>query len=406
MQKGLPIRQPLFFSKIPIYTSRSADFHNPAPSCYLRIYSETPMKAQAHPENARRIAALRSYAVLDTPREADFDEIVALASRICETPISVVNLIDEHRQWFKAEVGLDARETPLETSICSHVILEDDFVEINDTLNDPRMADNPLCLADPGLRFYAGARLVTSSGLPLGTLCVLGNEPRALTDLQRETLKVLSHQVMNQLELRRALHNEQTLRAEMDHRIKNSLQSTSSLIRLYSRAVKDETAREALEAVDRRINGMTALHEQLQKSNVSGRIAMRDYLEDLVGNLRETTPENIELSVKADDISLPFNSATDLGIILSEFVANTIKYGYPEDAQGQVQIALTASADGTLTLSASDDGLGSAAPKPDESRVSGIGSSIVAAAASNLSGALVHDLTAQGARLSLVFDAH
>jgi GAF domain-containing protein len=102
------------------------------------------MKAEPHPQQHNRLTTLRQYDILDTPRERDFDDIVALASEICGTPIAVINLIDEHRQWFKAEVGLGVRETPLETSICSHVILEDDFVEIEDTLVDDRTADNEL----------------------------------------------------------------------------------------------------------------------------------------------------------------------------------------------------------------------------------------------------------------------
>ena len=206
------------------------------------------MRAAPHPEQAERLRTLYSYDILDTPQEQDFDDIVALASAICEAPISVVNIIDETRQWFKAEVGLGVRETPLETSICSHVILQDDFVEIPDTLADPRMADNPLCLDDPGLRFYAGARLVAHDGMPLGTLCVLDNRPRTLNDFQRKALRILSVQVMKQLELRRALRSAHDLRAEMDHRIKNSLQSTSSLIRLYTRAVNSykTLARQAL----------------------------------------------------------------------------------------------------------------------------------------------------------------
>ncbi len=92
------------------------------------------MKAQHHPFEPARLAALRAYDVLDTPREADFDEIVMLASPICDAPISVINLIDEKRQWFKAETGLGVRETPLDTSLCAHVILEDEFIEIPDTL--------------------------------------------------------------------------------------------------------------------------------------------------------------------------------------------------------------------------------------------------------------------------------
>src|SRR5690606_1633371 len=95
------------------------------------------MEAQPHPLQADRLQALYSYEILDTDREKEFDDVARLAAGICGTPIAVVNLIDGDRQWFKAEVGLGLRETPLATSICSHVILEQDFVEIKDTLNDP-----------------------------------------------------------------------------------------------------------------------------------------------------------------------------------------------------------------------------------------------------------------------------
>ena len=101
------------------------------------------MLAQPHPQQAERLRTLYDYEILDTPREADFDEIVELAAEICEAPISVINLIDRDRQWFKAEVGLGARETPLETSLCSHAILDAPFVELPDTLSDPRMVHNP-----------------------------------------------------------------------------------------------------------------------------------------------------------------------------------------------------------------------------------------------------------------------
>ena len=361
------------------------------------------MRAAPHPEQAERLRTLYSYDILDTPQEQDFDDIVALASAICEAPISVVNIIDETRQWFKAEVGLGVRETPLETSICSHVILQDDFVEIPDTLADPRMADNPLCLDDPGLRFYAGARLVAHDGMPLGTLCVLDNRPRTLNDFQRKALRILSVQVMKQLELRRALRSAHDLRAEMDHRIKNSLQSTSSLIRLYTRAVEDDKARQALEAVSRRIDGMSALHEQLQDTGAAGSVDMQRYLEDLTTSLRLTAPDTLKVSLQVDEITLPFKFATDLGMILSEFVANSIKYGYPNGAEGTVTIALTRQADDTLLLEASDQGLGTAAAAPEPDKVSGIGSRIVAAAASNLGGTLTNTITDAGAQLSLTF---
>ncbi|MBI1685684.1 PAS domain-containing protein [Caulobacter hibisci] len=153
----------------------------------------------------RRLAALRRYDILDTPREAAFDEIAALAAEICGTPIAVVNLIDEHRQFFKAEVGLGVRETPLETSFCAKAILEDDFLLVPDATQDKRFSGNPLVTDTPGLRFYAGALLKTAEGLPIGTLCVLDTAPKDLSPLQRRTLQVLARQVMNQLDLRLSL---------------------------------------------------------------------------------------------------------------------------------------------------------------------------------------------------------
>jgi PAS domain S-box-containing protein len=154
---------------------------------------------------ARRLEALRVYEVLDTPREAAFDEIAQLAAEICGTPIAVVNLIDEGRQFFKAEVGLGVRETPLETSFCAKAILEDDFLLVPDATVDPRFDRNPLVTGEPGLRFYAGALLKTPEGLPIGTLCVLDTAPKALTPLQQRTLRVLARQVMSQLDLRLSL---------------------------------------------------------------------------------------------------------------------------------------------------------------------------------------------------------
>jgi signal transduction histidine kinase len=153
----------------------------------------------------RRLAALHSYGILDTARESAFEDITRIASLVCGTPIAVVNLIDAERQWFKAEVGLGVRETPLDTSICAHAILEHDMLVVPDTTLDGRFAENPLVTGDPGLRFYAGALLKTADGLAIGTVCVLDTEPRGLTQEQIEVLRGLARQVMTQLELRRML---------------------------------------------------------------------------------------------------------------------------------------------------------------------------------------------------------
>jgi PAS domain S-box-containing protein len=162
------------------------------------------MRAERHPNEIERVEALRRYRILDTPREAEFDDLVALAARICETPIALVTLLDSERQWFKAALGVDVTEVPYEDSLCSHTILQPALLEVPDLSQDRRFNDNSLINAS-NLRFYAAMPLRTPEGLPLGTLCVLDTKPRELTDLQRETLRVLARQVMTNLELRREL---------------------------------------------------------------------------------------------------------------------------------------------------------------------------------------------------------
>ncbi len=174
----------------------------------------TDVQELSRERERRRLAALDRYRILDTPRENAFDEVARLAADLCGTPIGVVNLIGDGRQFFKAEVGLGVRETPLETAFCTHAILEEEFLLIPDARQDARFAGNPLVHGQPGLRFYAGAPLRTADGLPIGTLCVLDTEPRNLNEVQQRALKVLARQLMNQLDLRIAA----TERSEQDDR--------------------------------------------------------------------------------------------------------------------------------------------------------------------------------------------
>jgi diguanylate cyclase (GGDEF)-like protein/PAS domain S-box-containing protein len=155
---------------------------------------------------ADRLAALRSFHVLDTEPEAAFDEITASAARICNAPMALVSLVDDVRHWFKCEIGVGAREIPRGIGICGHTILQSGVFVVPDTTKDPRFADNPLVTDKPHLRFYAGAPLITDDGLPLGTLCVLDDKPRpeGLTPEQSTALRDLARAVMTQLKVRRA----------------------------------------------------------------------------------------------------------------------------------------------------------------------------------------------------------
>ena len=159
-------------------------------------------------EEVERLRALDRYRLLDTPREQDFDEVAEAAAELCETPIAVVNLVGDGRQFFKAEVGLGVRETPLETSFCRQALLQEDFLCVPDARRDRRFEGNPLVTGDPGLRFYAGALLKTAEGQPIGTVCVLDTKPHDLTERQRKGLMRLARQTMAHMELRRALREQ------------------------------------------------------------------------------------------------------------------------------------------------------------------------------------------------------
>jgi len=152
-----------------------------------------------------RIAALQKYAILDTDPKQSFDDLTLLASFVCKTPIVLISLVDEDRQWFKSRVGMDAKETSRDIAFCSTAILQSDVFVVSDALKDDRFRDNPLVVSDPHIRFYAGAPLINEDGYALGTLCVVDRAPRELAPDQKEALKALSRLVLAQLEFRRNL---------------------------------------------------------------------------------------------------------------------------------------------------------------------------------------------------------
>lgn len=156
------------------------------------------------PDEAERLEALRSYHVLDTEPEREFDDIVRIASRICGTPVGLITLLDEKRQWFKARTGLDLTETDRRLAFCSHTILGRDPLVVEDAALDHRFAHNPLVADAPGVRFYAGAPLVTPDGHALGSLCVIDLQPRELDPGQVSALEALARTVVRQLELGRS----------------------------------------------------------------------------------------------------------------------------------------------------------------------------------------------------------
>jgi diguanylate cyclase (GGDEF)-like protein len=198
----------------------------PATSCPATVRPVTD-SVPSPTNEAERLAALHRAAILDTPAEEVYDEIVHAAAELCGAPISLVSLIDEDRQWFKAKTGIDAEDTPRDLAFCAHAICSDELMEVPDARTDQRFASNPLVLDAPNVRFYAGVPLRASAGYSYGTLCVIDTVPRTLTDEQREGLSRLARQVTVLLELRESVNqlNETCRELEEAHRERDEVEA-------------------------------------------------------------------------------------------------------------------------------------------------------------------------------------
>jgi PAS domain S-box-containing protein len=190
------------------------------------------------PENeAERLAVLRDLRILDTAPEPAFDELVALAAEICQTPVALVSLVDADRQWFKSAVGWPAGETPRKEAFCAHALLHHGLLVVSDALADARFADSALVTSPPNIRFYAGAPLVTPEGHALGTLCVMDQKPRQLTDFQARALRTLGRQVTAQLLLRRQVDEQARANAEL-RRAEQALRESKQRLTLAMRVAR------------------------------------------------------------------------------------------------------------------------------------------------------------------------
>jgi PAS domain S-box-containing protein len=167
--------------------------------------------APLHPEEEKRLAALRRLGILDTDPEPAFDRVTRISQRLFEAPISLVSLVDRDRQWFKSRRGLSVSETPRDASFCAHAILGDGVMVVPDAAQDPRFADNPLVVDDPDIRFYAGAPLRNHDGLPIGTLCVIDTQPRDWSPEDSAALADLATIVEHELTHRRAVGEHHAL---------------------------------------------------------------------------------------------------------------------------------------------------------------------------------------------------
>lgn len=173
------------------------------------------MRMSALPENeSSRLAELKRLNLLDTDPERAFDRVTELAAKLLDVPIALISLVDEDRQWFKAKLGVSVQETPRSWAFCSHTILGDDVMVVEDAREDERFHDNPLVVGEPRVRFYAGAPLCAPNGLKLGTFCVIDSKPRRLSELERSVLEDLCSIVREAIWLRDLITSAEEDRSE------------------------------------------------------------------------------------------------------------------------------------------------------------------------------------------------
>jgi two-component sensor histidine kinase len=288
----------------------------------------------------QRLAALASYRILDTPPEPEFDDIVRLASKLCETPIAAISLVADGRQWFKAAVGLELRETSLVVAVCDDAIRLHGLFEVPDLSLDPRFRESALVQGPPHLRFYAGAPLLTPTGLPLGMLCVLDTQARRLTEGQREGLQALARQVMAQIELRRlllerdeVLSQKDLLVRELHHRVKNTLTTVQSVMNSTVRATT--TVPEFQQAFAGRVSSLAKTHALLTEHDWQA-VSFRDLLWAELGPFDNGSARRILLEGPA--VTLPSDLAIPIGMAVHELTSNAAKYGALADPEGSIVV--------------------------------------------------------------------
>jgi len=310
-----------------------------------------------HEEN--RLAALNSYNILDTANEKDFDDLTILASAICQTPIAFISLIDDKRQWFKSRKGISESETPIDVSFCVHTIASDNEITIVEDANkDERFSENPFVKGDDKITFYAGVPLINEDGFALGSLCVIDQKQKQLTDEQTVALKIIAKQVVDKLELRKKAIELETVNKELiksnlfiqkfasmaAHDIRNPMSSILLTAQSIKVRMQKQGDTKCEELVDININStkrlMVLLDDMLAYSKAPAllltqkeKINLSELLMTVTGMI--SIPANFSIMLPTENFVLTV-SAVALQQIFINLLTNAIRYN--DKTYGQVYI--------------------------------------------------------------------
>lgn len=345
------------------------------------------MLAPIRPDQQQRLETIRRYGLGTRVHAGTFDGIVELAAQITGCEIALVTIVHGDMQSLEATRGIDPvlaeAASGLDVSICSHAILLEHLLEIPDMRLDPRTRDNVVVTGPDPLLYYAGAQIFTRTGLPLGTVCVLDRTPRILSDDVKRSLALLAEQVMRQLELHEALVQQDAMRREVDHRVKNSLANVAAMTRMAARDSGPEV-RDILREVANRIGVMVELHADLYRvDDPNAPVEVVEYLTRIAAHLREMAPGGVTIETRFDPIALISRRASALGVLVNELIANACKHAFPEGRSGRIVLTGRIAGEGRYAIACEDDGIGPTGGVP-----TGLGSRIMEASAAQLDGFL------------------